>query len=111
MFPSSRQLKQEAKVVMGKSMRYWFKITLAFIGIQLLFHMLQEGLGGMLGWYMVSVSDFPEAVTGYFPMDDGFQLIFRMEDVGSIAAISLTYGQIIRFLLINLAVLLLLGLP
>jgi uncharacterized membrane protein len=109
MFPVSGQLKLEGKKVMGKTMPFWIKATFLFIGLQLLFHLLRGSLGGMLGWYLMHLSEFPEAVTGYSTIENGFQLVLRMEDLDAVAAISLTYGQIMWFLIINLLVFLILA--
>lgn len=109
MLPSSRQLKLESKKVMGETMPLWIKVTFLFVALQLLFHLLRGSFGGMLGWYLIQLSDYPGAVTGYSTIVNGFQLVLRMEDLGLVAAISLTYGQILWFLIINLLVFLFLA--
>jgi uncharacterized membrane protein len=109
MFPISGQLKQEAKKTMGMSMPLWIKATFILVGLQLLFHVLRRNLGGMLGWYLMRISDFPDAATGYVAIENGFQFILRMEAMDAVAAISVTYGQVLWFLLINLLVFLLLA--
>lgn len=102
--PNSGQLKQEAKLLIGKSMHVWFKATLLLIGLQILFDLIRNKLGGRIGWYLIPLTKYSDAETGFFSREDGFDLVFRMQDIGQVAAISLTYQQIIWFLLINLLI-------
>lgn len=109
MFPQNRQMKQEGKRSMGQTMPFWMKATLLLVGFQVLLYLLRGQLGGLLGWYLIPVEKFPDAVTGYTAIAHGFELVFRMDALEIVAAIALTYGQILRLLLINALVFLLLA--
>ena len=109
MLPSNRTLKRDGKRAMGQTMRLWLSACLLFLGLQLVLTYLRGELGGMLGWYLIRLSEYPEAASGFFQLTNGFELILRMEDMGAVAALSLTYDQIARFLFINFFILLLLA--
>lgn len=109
MFPKHGQLKQSAKMTMGKSMPFWMKTIFFLVGVQVLLHFLRAQLGGLLGWYLIPISEFANAQTGYFAVEKGFEVVFRMDALQMVAAMSLTYAQIIQFLWVNAVALLLLA--
>lgn len=94
---------------MGKTMPFWMKAILLLVGIQVLLHFLQGQLGGLLGWYLIPIDKFANAQTGYFAVENGFEVVFRMDALNLVAAMSLTYAQIVQFLLVNAMILLLLA--
>ena len=105
--PSSKELKREGKMTMGKTMPQWFRITLILIAVQLAAFILRAELGGTIGWYLIPLENVPDAATGLYAMEQGFQAIFRVELMSVVAAIELTYGEIVLFLVINLVALIL----
>lgn len=109
MFPKHGQLKQSGKITMGKTMPFWMKTILLLVGVQVLLHFLQGQLGGLLGWYLIPIDKFADAQTGYFAVEKGFEVVFRMEALQLVAAMSLSYAQIVQFLLVNAVMLLLLA--
>ena len=104
MLPKNAFLKFEAKKSMGRSLPLWIKATFLLVGLEVAFLALRGQIGGLLGVYMLKAESFPGAVSGYFPQPGGFQLIARVDELGAIWAISLTYGAVIRFLLVNLLI-------
>lgn len=102
MLPRHAVLKFEAKKSMGRSLPLWIKATFLLVGLEVAFLALRGRIGGLLGVYMLRADRFPDAVSGYFPQEGGFQLVARVDELGAIWAISLTYGDLIRFLLVNL---------
>lgn len=109
MFPQNRQMKQEGKLRMGLSMPFWMKATLLLVGLQVLLYVLRGQFGGLLGWYLIPIEKLPDAVTGYTVIERGLELVFRMDALELVAAVSLTYGQIAIFFLINALALLILA--
>lgn len=109
MFPKNGLLKQSARMTMGKTMPFWMKTIFLLVGIQVLLHFLQGQLGGLLGWYLIPIDKFADAQTGYFAVEKGFEVVFRMDALKLVAAMSLTYAQIVQFLLVNAVILLLLA--
>ena len=109
MLPRNAAIKFEAKKSMGRSLPLWIKVTFLLVGLEVAFLALRGKLGGLLGMYMLRADSFPDAVSGYFPQENGFQLIARVDELGAIWAISLTYGDIIRFVVVNLVMFLLIA--
>lgn len=102
-------LKEVAKRSMGRTMSFWLKLTLLFVGITLLLTMLRGQLGGSVGWFLFAIDQMPDAVTGYFPTSNGFELIFRLEPISTVAAFSLTYTQIVQIVVLTLLFILLIA--
>jgi len=109
MLPQNRQMKQDGKLRMGLTMPFWTKATLLLVGLQVLLYVLRGQFGGLLGWYLIPIEKLPDAVTGYTAIAHGFEVVFRMDALELVAAMSLSYGQILRVLLINALALLLLA--
>lgn len=109
MVPSNGQVKQSGKLSMGKTLPFWMKTVLILVGAQVLLSFLRLQFGGMLGWYLIPITTFPDAVTGLTSLENGFELVFRLDALEIVAAISLTFAQIVQFLLVNALILLLLA--
>ena len=109
MLPKNAVLKFEAKKSMGRSLPLWIKATFLLVALEVAFLALRGQLGGLLGVYMLKAGSFPDAVSGYFPQEGGFQLIARVDELGAIWALSINYGDVIRFLLVYLLVFILIA--
>lgn len=106
---ANKQIKQESKMSMMKTMPFWFRTVLFFVGAQIVLYMSRGFVGGALGWYLIPLEQLPEAVSGFTSLQNGFELILRMDAMGNAIIISLTYLQIAVFLLVNALMLLLLA--
>lgn len=106
---TNRQLKLEGKQSMMQTMPLWFRAILFFVGAQLFLEMSKRWFGGALGWYLIPIDKLPDAVSGFTLLENGFELIVRMDVMNVTAVVSLTYLQIAIFLLANAVVLALLA--
>ncbi len=86
-------------------MPLWFKATVLLVGVEVVFLLLRGPLGGALGYYLIPLDQFPNAVSGFFSINQGFEVVLTMKSLDLVAAVSLTYAQIGQFVLVNLLIL------
>ena len=105
--PNRRGLKARAKRLMLSPLS--LRVTLAVVGAALAFFLLRLLLNGTLSFTMASLAQFGDTTSGIYVLDEGINLIFRMDLTGTVAALSVTYAQLRVFLLVNLVFFLLLS--
>lgn len=99
-FPSSRALKWEARQLM----RYpgCLHVALIVTGLYLVFLGLRSTLGANLTYALADLSKYQDTATGFYPNEQGFSLILRMDVTQTVLAIPLTYQQIFLFVVVTL---------
>lgn len=98
---NTRELKFEGKTIIRATMALWFKLTLSFVMFGIGLELLSAQLGGTLPLYIFSLESFPDTVTGFARIEDGFQFVLRMDLMGTVASFSITYSQILLLLVIQ----------
>lgn len=109
MFPYNGQLKLNAKMVMGKSMPIWIKVTILIVGLQLVYLLSEQTFIGAFQLGFVALSDVPEVATGLFLFPNGFQMAARLDLLGIAAVLAMTYEQVFRLVGMTLAATILLA--
>ncbi len=104
------QIKRLGKQHMGRHMLFWLSSNLLFVCLEVLLSIFALQAGGRLGWYLLPLKDYPDLVNGFHHTVEGaWEIVYRMDALGSVAAISLTTAEILQFLGINALILLLLA--
>ena len=85
------------------------RVTLAVVVVQLLFFGLRYMFNGTLGLAMASLADYGDTASGFYVLDEGINVIFRMDLTGMVAALSVTWGQLRAFVAVNTVLFLLLS--
>ena len=97
--PLRREIKTQAKRMMLNLLS--LRVTLVVVGAQMAFLFLRILCNGTLRLTMANLSAYGDTASGLYVLDEGINLIFRMDLTGMVAAVSMTYPQIAAFLVIN----------
>lgn len=97
--PFRRELKMQARRLMLHPL--CMRATLLLVGAQMAFFGLRYLLDGTLSYSLVSLSGYGDTASGLYILDEGINLIFRMDLTGMVLAVALTYRQIRTFLIVN----------
>ena len=85
------------------------RVTLAVVAVQLLFFGLRYVFNGTLGMAVASLADYGDTASGVYVLEEGINVIFRMDLTGMVAALSVTWGQLRAFAAVNIVLFLLLS--
>ena len=105
--PLRRYVKLKAKRLMTNPLS--LRVTLVVVAVQLLFFGLRYLFNGTLGMAVASLADYGDTASGVYVLDEGINVIFRMDLTGMVAAVSVTWGQLRAFLAVNTVLFLLLS--
>ena len=106
--PLRRAVKLRARQLMLHLLS--LRVTLLFVAVSMAFFGLRYLLNGTLSLTLASLASYGDTTSGFYVLDEGINVIFRMDLTGTVAAVSMTYPQIAAFLVIN-AILFLLNSP
>ena len=105
--PLRRYVKFKAKRLMTNPLS--LRVTLAVVAVQLLFFGLRYLFNGTLSLAMASLADYGDTASGVYVLDQGVNVIFRMDLTGMVAALSVTWAQLRAFAAVNIVLFLLLA--
>lgn len=105
--PLRREVKLRARRLMLNLLS--LRVTLVLVAVSMACFGLRYLLGGTLGLTLASLSAYGDTQSGFYVLDEGINVIFRMDLTGTVAALSVTYGQLVFFLIINAVCFLLLA--
>ncbi len=105
--PLRRQVKSRAKRLMLNLLS--LRVTLVVVGAQMAFFFLRILCNGTLRLTMANLASYGDTASGVYVLEEGINVIFRMDLTGTVAALSMTYSQIGAFLIINAILFLLLS--
>ena len=97
--PLRREIKTQAKRMMLNLLS--LRVTLVVVGVQMAFFFLRILCNGTLRLTMANLSAYGDTASGVYVLDEGINVIFRMDLTGTVAAVSMTYPQIAAFVIIN----------
>ena len=105
--PLRRAVKLRAKSLMLHPVS--LRATLLLVAVQMVFFGLRYLFNGTLSLAMASLASYGDTASGLYVLDEGVNLIFRMDLTGMVVALSMTYDQMRAFLLVNAVLFLLLA--
>lgn len=77
-------------------------VALIVTGLYLVFLGLRSTLGANLTYALADLSKYQDTATGFYPNEQGFSLILRMDVTQTVLAIPLTYHQLFLFAMVTL---------
>ncbi len=96
MFPSSRQIKIQAKITMAGSLSRWLIITVLFVVGNLVANYLVGGIGTPVAWY---IADRPDLVSGITIKGDEIWVLSRFDMAGVVMGFLTSYTTLKRYCL------------
>lgn len=97
--PLRRAVKLRARQLMLHLLS--LRVTLLFVAVSMAFFGLRYLLNGTLSLTLASLASYGDTTSGFYVLDEGINVIFRMDLTGTVAALSLTWSQLRVFLLVN----------
>ena len=85
------------------------RVTLLFVGASMAFFGLRYLFNGTMSLTLASLASYGDTSSGFYVLDEGFNLIFRMDLTGTVAALSMTWAQLRAFVVVNVIIFLLLS--
>ena len=84
--PLRREIKTQAKRMMLNLLS--LRVTLVVVGAQMAFFFLRILCNGTLRLTMANLSAYGDTSSGFYVLDEGINVIFRMDLTGMVAAVS-----------------------
>ncbi len=97
-------LKRQARHTVMSQPRSYFYPSAIMLALQLVLLGLEINAGGMLKYYLFSTADYT-AQTGISLSENGVTAILRLEELGTLLALPVSFGQMRSFVLVHLIVL------